>query len=92
MRLRTRGAGDTPYNGPYGEASPERGILFRLQVCERVGILLVEVYERIVKSVISVYKKAQNSKQIHFMVVKQSRKRSGFMIYPCFKDNAFTAA
>ena len=92
MRLRTRGAGGTPYNGLYGEPSPERGIFFRLQVYERVGILLVELYERIVKSVISVYKKDQKSKQRHFMVVKQSRKRSGFMIYSCFKDNAFTAA
>jgi len=56
------------------------------------GILLVEVYKRVGKSVISVYKKAQKSKQIHFMVVKQSRKRSGYMIYSCFKDNAFTIA
>ena len=87
MRLRTRG---TPYNGLYGEASFERGIFFRLQIYEKVGILLFEVYERIVKSVISVYKKAQKSKQIHFMVVKQWRKRSGVMIYSCFKDNAFT--
>ena len=44
------------------------------------------------KSVISAYKKAQKSKQIHFMVVKQWRKRSGVMIYSCFKDNAFTVA
>ena len=34
----------TPYNGPYGEAPPESGTFFRLQVYERVGILLVEVY------------------------------------------------
>ena len=39
--------GGTPYNGLYGEVSPERGIFFRLQVYERVGILLVEVYERV---------------------------------------------
>ena len=36
----------TPYNGLYGEAPPERGIFFRRQVYERVGILLlVKVYE-----------------------------------------------
>ena len=29
--------GDTPYNGLYGEAPPERGTLFRLQVYKRVG-------------------------------------------------------
>ena len=31
-----RGGGGTPYNGLYGEAPPERGIFFRLQVYERV--------------------------------------------------------
>ena len=37
--------GGTPYDGLYGEAPPERGIFFRLQVYERVGISLDEVYE-----------------------------------------------
>ena len=32
----TRGV--TPYNGLYGEAPPERGTFFRLQVYRRVGI------------------------------------------------------
>ena len=44
--------GGTPYNGPYGEAQPERGTFFTLQVCERVGISQGEVYERVEKSVI----------------------------------------
>ena len=35
--------GDTPYDGLYGEAPPERGTLFRLQVYERVGVSPVEV-------------------------------------------------
>ena len=48
------GGGRTPYNGLYGEAPPERGTFFRLQVCERVGISLVEVSERVGKSVIAV--------------------------------------
>jgi len=30
--------GGTPYNGLYGEAPPERGAFFRLQVYKRVGI------------------------------------------------------
>ena len=38
------GGGGTPYDGKYGAASPERGIFFRLQVYERVGNSLVEVY------------------------------------------------
>ena len=39
--------GGTPYDGLYGEAPPERGTLFRLQVYESVGISLVEVYKRV---------------------------------------------
>ena len=39
---------------------PERGIFFSLQVYERVRISLVDVYETVGKSVISVCKKAQN--------------------------------
>ena len=49
---------------------PERGTFFSLQVYESVGILLVEVYKRTGKSVISVCKKARKGKQMHFMVVK----------------------
>ena len=45
MGIKDPGGGGTPYDGLYGEAPPERGIFFRLQVYERVGILLVEVYE-----------------------------------------------
>ena len=46
------GGGSTPYNGLYGEAPPERGTFFTLQVYEMVGISRVEVYERVGKSVI----------------------------------------
>ena len=46
------GGGGTPYNGLYGEAPPERGTFFRLQVYKRVGISQVEVYKRVAKSVI----------------------------------------
>ena len=50
---RTRGGGGgIPYDGLYGEAPPERGIFFGLQVYERVGISLVEVYKRVEKSFI----------------------------------------
>ena len=33
----------TPYNGLYGEAPPERGTFFRLEVYKRVGISRAEV-------------------------------------------------
>ena len=46
------GGGETPYNGLYGEAPPERGTFFRLQVYKKVGISQVEVYKRVGKSVI----------------------------------------
>ena len=49
---KTWGRGGTPHNGLYGEAPPERGTFFRLQEYKRVEILLVEVYERVGKSVI----------------------------------------
>ena len=46
------GGRGSPYNGLYGEAPPERGTFFRLQVYKRVGISQVEVYKRVGKSVI----------------------------------------
>ena len=38
--------GGTPYDGLYGEVPPKRRIFFRLQVYERAGISLDEVYKR----------------------------------------------
>ena len=60
----------------------------RLQVfeTERVVILLVDVYERV--GTLLCHKKAQKSLQMHFLIVKKSRKRSGFVIYSYFKDSA----
>jgi len=52
--LRSRGR--TPYNGLWGEPLPERGTFLRLQVNERVGISLVEVFEMVAKYVISDWK------------------------------------
>ena len=63
--------GGTPCNGLYGEAPPEMGTFLRLQGhrYERVGISLVEVYERV--GVISVGKKqVQKGQQMHFVAVK----------------------
>ena len=80
----------TPYNGLYGEAPTEQGTFFSLQVNEMVGIWLVEVYEWVGKYITLVGKKAQKGQQVHFKEVKKLRKRSGFVIYLYFKDNAFT--
>ena len=52
-----------------------------LMVYERVGISLVQVYERVEKSVLSGHKKARKGKQMHITPVKKSRKRSGFVIF-----------
>ena len=57
--LTSRGEGGTTYDALHGEAPPERGIFFGLQVCERVGILLAQVYKRVGKSVIWVCERAQ---------------------------------
>ena len=62
--------GVDPYDGLYGEALPKGGTFFRLQVYERVGILLVEVYERPVeKSVIWVSEMAQRAEQMNFIAL-----------------------
>ena len=42
-RISGGGGRGTLYNGLYGEASPERGSFFRLEVYKRVGFLRVEV-------------------------------------------------
>ena len=38
--------GGTTFDGLYGGVPPKRGTFFRLQVYERVGISLVQVYKR----------------------------------------------
>ena len=48
------GGGGTVYKGLYLEAGPLWVTFYRLQVCERVGISPVEMYERVEKSVIFV--------------------------------------
>ena len=63
------GGGGTPYNGPYGEAPPERDTFFRLQLYKRVRILLIEVYERVGESAIWVCERAQRAEQMNFMAL-----------------------
>ena len=65
----SRGGGGTLYDGLYGEAPPDRGIFFRLQAYERVGISLVEVYKRVGKSIIWVCERAQRPEQVNFTAI-----------------------
>ena len=90
FRQQTRGGGGgTPYNGPYGEALPERVTFFWLQVYERVGILLVEGYEMVGKSAIWVCERAQRANGFYGCI--KSRKRSIFVINSYLNDSAYTA-
>ena len=54
--LRVQPPGGTPHNGLYGEAQPERGTLFKLDVHKRVGSLRVEVQKRAEKTVIDYFR------------------------------------
>ena len=56
--------GNTPYDGLYGDAPPERGSFIRY---ETVGILLVEVYKRVRKYVFWVCERAQRAERMNFM-------------------------
>ena len=88
LSFKDHALGGTSYNGQYGEAPPETGIFFSLQVYERVGILLVEVYKRVGKSVSWVCERAQTglTDELHGYI--KSRKRSFDF---CLKDSAFRA-
>lgn len=59
------GGGGTLFNGLCGEASPERGTVFQASGQEGV-VSLVEVYERVRKSVISACKRYKISTRPKF--------------------------
>ena len=80
------GCRGTVYKDLYLEAPPLWVTFYRLQVYERAGISPVEMYEKEGQSVISVCKKPQKGYQMHFIVVKKSRKSAGFSIYLFFKE------
>ena len=88
LNVAAESLGGIPYNGLYGEAAPERGIFFRLQVYERVGNLLGEVHKRVEESAIWVSEKAQKANRWILWLYK-SRKRSIFVINSCLNDSGF---
>ena len=63
-----KGGGGTrsPYDGLYGKAPAARGNFYRLQVYERMGISLLEVYIRVRKPVIWVCERAPRAEQVNF--------------------------
>jgi len=64
--------------GIFARGYLQEGYLFQsLGIWRVVGISIVEVYERVGKSVISVCKKVHVGWQIHFMALKNS----GLVIY-----------
>ena len=79
----------TPCDGLYGEAPPQRGTFFRLQVYEGVGISLVRVYKRGREICHWVCKRVQGLRDTLYGF-KDSRKRSIFVIDSCSKNSAFT--
>ena len=88
--LPKQSSGDTPYKGLYGEVPPERGIFFRLQVYERVGILLNEVYERVGKSVIWVRKRTEKGLQLTALWLLGRENLLFFVIDSYLNECAFT--
>ena len=61
---------------------PEKGTFFRLQIYARVGILIVEVYERVGKSLIWVCGKGPKGRTDEFYGFIESGKRSVFVTDP----------
>ena len=72
-----------PIGGTFQGFGPVRG---------RVEISLIEIYERVEKSVISACKKTQKSNRCILSAVKKSRKHFGFVIHKFFINSGFTAA
>ena len=68
-----------------------KGYLFKLQVYERVGILLVEVFKRVGKFVTWVCERTQSGLRDTFYGFIKSRKRSISVIDSYLNDSAFTA-
>ena len=62
-----RGGEVTPFNGLYGEAPPQRGTFFSLQVNEILGISLVEVYECVGKYAILSVKRLKRANRCILM-------------------------
>ena len=68
----------TPYDSLYWDPSPDRGVFFRLQMHERVGISLVEVYKRVEKYVIWTSKRGTKRLTDEFVALK-SRENVPFL-------------
>ena len=54
-----KNAESSPYNELYGGAPPENSLFFRLEVYNKVGTSREEVYKRVRKTAVSVFKNDQ---------------------------------
>ena len=80
-----------PYNYLYEEVPPERGTFIRLQVYKRVGISLLEVFERVWKSVISLGKKRKRANRSIYGCENVEKTFCIFFYNSYLKDSVFTA-
>ena len=72
------------------EGSARKGYLFRLQLNERVEISLVDVYERVEKSVISVCKETKSRLlTVALYGCEKVKKPACIMIHSYFINSAF---
>ena len=79
-----------PYNYLYGEVPPERGTFFRLQVYKRViRDSLLEVYERVGKSVISLCKKRKRAKRSVYDCENVEKTFCFFIYFSYLKGSVF---
>ena len=76
---------------PMRGSSARKETFFRVQVHERVGILLVEVYKRVGKSFISTFKKDLKCLTGEFMALKKSRKLPDLWLIHILKTVHFPA-
>ena len=85
--------GGTPYDGLYGEAPPERGTFFSLQVYERVkgrDLTSWSIWKDREICHLGLWEGPKGLTD-EFYGFKKSRKRCIFVIDSLLKDSAFTA-
>ena len=72
---------DSPYDGLYGEAPTERGILFKAWAMWKDRDFTIWSVWKGGEILFSVCKRAQNGLKMHFVVGKKLEKSPGFVIY-----------
>ena len=95
-KIKHKSRGVLPIMAYTGKLRPncEKGTFSRLQVYERVGISIVEVHERVEKSVSfrSVKRPKRANRRILWLWKSPENFLGSFVIYSQFNDSTFTAA